>query len=155
MDPRPSEAIALVRRLALRVEGPDGERFRAALACYEREAPAGMTLEDALGLTAAPGTDPWWTIEARQRRDQAIRDFVRAMFGAVDDGVPKAAAKEIRDYQTDVWPRDRIRKVMPEHYRGTPREFLYIAFHEATRISAGRAGDVPTSVKSIRAILWA
>jgi len=94
-------------------------------------------MDKALELDAGPGKDPWWVVKARQRRNQAIRDFVRAMFDDVgtEGGVPKAAGREIRKYQTDVWPRDRTRSAMPDTYRGTPREFLYTAFREASRIS--------------------
>jgi len=73
--------IERLRRIAVRIDAglslePDDVRWLlGAVDAYERLAPAGGTMDKALELDAGSGKDPWWVVEARQRRNQAISGF--------------------------------------------------------------------------------
>jgi hypothetical protein len=69
-----------------------------------------VTLERAVGLVPMPGNEAWWTIEARERRDRAIRTI--AANYCADLGIARAArqiAKDGADYQASTWRHDRNR----------------------------------------------
>lgn len=72
-------------------ESDDAARVAAAIRLYEREAPLGRSLDDALGLTARGGAGPWWEQECRNRRDGLIRALRREFFS--DLGVSSAATE--------------------------------------------------------------
>jgi hypothetical protein len=102
--------IARLRRVVRAFEGGElpGEEERAwfcsAVRQYEIEARAGATLDRALGLVPAPGQESWWTAEARETRNETIRQIRREYFP--DLGIT-AASREIaqaaRRYQATSW----------------------------------------------------
>jgi hypothetical protein len=51
-----------------------------AIARYEEGAAGGETLDGVLGLSRSSGAGPWWVSEARQRRDQALRELRERAF---------------------------------------------------------------------------
>ena len=66
------------------VEGvSDPAKVASALRRYLQEAPNGLTLDEALGLVPAPGHPAWWTTEARQRRDDVIRELARRHYAGL------------------------------------------------------------------------
>ena len=93
----PDQPLAAVRRLRAAADHLErsGNRelveIAAAVRRYEREAPLGLSLDDALGLSARGGAGPWWQQERRARRDAMLRDLHRAYFA--DLGLEQAAAE--------------------------------------------------------------
>ena len=53
-----------------------------------------MTLDEALGLSCCGGAGPWWTQEARARRDATLHELHREHFPDLDLG--EAAAEIVR-----------------------------------------------------------
>lgn len=72
-------------------------------------AAGGMTLEEALGLKPERGGAPWWVLEARRKRDAAIRalaqPFETESFSEQARRVLSAAGR----YRKVRWKRDRAR----------------------------------------------
>jgi len=105
--------------------------------------PTGATrLDRRLGLAPGRGRRKWTSIEAAERRDEALRAF-RAMLPCE---TLEEIGKCIDRYSTTVWPRDRAAKAMPAKYAGEPAQRLYEAF-----LAAGTLG-VPISPKHLRRI---
>lgn len=72
----PDSAIAILRRgadLLAAIPDPAAQALADALRRYEAEAPFGTTLEQAAGLSRAPGQTAWWEAEAADRRNAALR----------------------------------------------------------------------------------
>ncbi len=72
----------------------DAAWFAAAIARYLDEAPAGYSMDDALDLTPPAGQAAWWRVEARERRNAAIRELHRTSFSGF--GIPRAASEIAR-----------------------------------------------------------
>ena len=88
--------IARLRRVAavLRANAdPDAAWLVAGIDRYQDEAGAGVTLDGMLGLSRRGGAGPWWIAEARERRDQAVREMRVIAFGEME---PPQAAVAIR-----------------------------------------------------------
>ncbi len=95
-----SASVDRLRRLAAALEagelpGPaDAAWFAAAVRRYLDEAPAGYSMDDALQLTPPAGQAAWWRVEARERRNTAIRELHRTSFSGF--GIPRAASEIAR-----------------------------------------------------------
>ena len=82
------------------------EWLAACLQRYLEAAPAGLTLEAALGLSVTAGGAPWWRTERLAARDAAIRALSRNFTGSANARAV-ATGKCIRRYQSAAWWRDR------------------------------------------------
>jgi hypothetical protein len=130
---------ALARTLALvAADSQEDELGRAAawfvegFKRYVDGAAAGLDLATALGLRSV-GTEAWWTIEARARRDELIR---QAAAGFGDISLSAAANEICREMK-----RNARRAQAPA---GGPAALL---------AEAARLGEVPASPRTIRGIL--
>src|SRR4051812_46715639 len=73
---RALESSERLRRLAEnRASEADREWLADRVRRYLSEAPAGLKLDEALELTTAAGTEPWWRRSARSERDAALREL--------------------------------------------------------------------------------
>ena len=129
------DSIAYLRRItaALEVGEPpdpdDGAWLAARLQRYLAAAERGLTVETALDLAPMPGQTSWWTEEATQVRDDALRQMAARFWF---EHKPGAQAREIERlalrYGAAGWLRDRDRPDMPERHLGTETEWLWRAF---------------------------
>lgn len=125
----------------------DGEWLADRLARYLETAADGNRLDDIFGLSPAPGDVGWWTIEARARRDDLIREIAaRHCTGAIAQRAA-AIAFEARRYESGAWLRERHGDRPPPGSAGTLRELLFLAFKAHPRF--------PQSVRQIRTIIEA
>jgi hypothetical protein len=105
-----------------------------------------MSLEEALGLRYGRGGVPWWRERALRNRDAVLRKLSDRFFAeqSLCQRSREIATMASR-YAACAWPRDRQKADMPEHYRGTPREYLWMAFESGA--------TMPLSERQIRNIL--
>jgi hypothetical protein len=82
------------------------EWLAAGLRRYLDAAPAGLTLEAALGLSVTAGGSPWWRTERLAARDAAIRALSRNFAGSANARAV-ATGECIRRYQSAAWRCDR------------------------------------------------
>lgn len=136
MPMRTDTAADRLRRIADRAAtghplDQDGAWLAACLREYLDNAPAGTTLDRALGLAAGRGQEPWWKVEARARRDRYLRLLYRRHFDALE-GMPAALAmvRAVTEYELTRWPTDRVLDDAPDEYMGTPEEIIFAAFKE-------------------------
>ena len=93
-SPSDMRPIARVRRACAALVGfadPDVAWLTDLIERYQAEA-GSLTLDDALGLSRRGGAGPWWVVEARERRDAAVRELHASFFASLDR---PAAAKVI------------------------------------------------------------
>jgi len=139
---------ARLRRLADHARACGDDDFAEGFELYLAKAPAGLSLDRALGLTVERGGERWWSVEHRQRRDEAIREFfVRYCPGATDARRRATLQHELRRYERKYWKIDK--RLMPS--TGTPRALLALAFHEHESLDAHR--PFPTSDNQMPRIL--
>lgn len=126
-----ARGLELLRRIAEeRHEPADLSALALRLRAYLSHAPAGYSLEDAFGLSVGPGGEPWYARERRAGRDRELCALVERFHR------PDASVREralwlqilVKRYGSGCWPRDSASGVMPEHYRGTEKEYLFRAF---------------------------
>ena len=143
------DRLRRIARAAAAGGGEDGTWFAAAIARYVAQAPAGLTLDAAFGLSVLPGGEPWFATAARQRRDQALCDLAAESFPGAPIG---RCATELRTlvlrYGATRWQRvDRhAGGQMPAAYIGTALAHLFAAF-------VAGDGKVPASDRKLREIL--
>jgi len=105
MGARPPCLAAVDRlRLAAAVLRRDGSRDALQVAAeierYLEDAPRGLTLDLALGLSPAPGQTPWWEAEAFAARNRAIRKLRDSHFGNLRiTSAARAIERAARRYQ--------------------------------------------------------
>ena len=145
-------AIARLRRLAAALEVGeqpdlgDGAWLAERLARYLDGAERGLTVETALDLAPMPGQASWWTEEATQARDDALRQMAarfwpeRRVAGQAYE-IHRAALR----YVASAWRFDRGRADMPERYVGTAAEWLWQAF--------ASGATMPLSKRQLQSIL--
>ncbi len=130
----PSTGLTSIRKLraivAILEAGNGDERWLAACVReYLESASRGATLDACLGLAAMPGEVSWWTDEAAEARDGAIRELAKHFFSGRRPGTQ---AREIERlslrYATASWRFDRDRDTMPERYCGTATAHLWCAY---------------------------
>lgn len=104
------------------------------------------SLDEALGLRAARGGIPWWKEVANRQRDEALRELAKRYCSgiSVTAQAVRIAALSSR-YAGSAWRFDRDRSLMPDHYRGTPSELLWLAFKSCAHMPIGE--------RQLRAIL--
>lgn len=122
--------------------GPGGNLLSAALAAYLAAPPGTTSIEGELGLAPSRGKERWQAVEARQRRDDAIRKL--AVF--FPSKPAKTIARELTRYSASAWRHDRALASPPAAYLGTAKEWLWRAHHEGS-------GKVPTTERQIRSVL--
>jgi len=106
----------------------------------------GISLDDAFRLRSCRGGVPWYIEEGIRKRDSALRQLCGRHFR---ESTVAAQASLIHRlslrYATSSWRFDRERETMPEHYAGTPNEFLWLAF---------KSGAImPVCTRQLRTIL--
>ena len=93
--PSPLDRVIQLARIAEaleRGEAPavaDGQWIAAALRGYLADAALGVSMEDAMGITAQTGQCAWWRVEARNKRNAALVELHRHLFADME--IPKAA----------------------------------------------------------------
>ena len=147
MSDHDREPIELLRRVAAglrsgQLDPGDAFRFAERLEAYLTGAAAGMTLDQACGVKPGQGDEPWWVVDDRRRRDDAIAEYA-FQFQPADLG------HEIRMYDRGRWRRDRHSADMPPAYVGTPRELLFRAF----RANRAVAEEMPSSPAYLKRVL--
>lgn len=105
-------------------------------------------LEHAFGLQVGRGGVPWWKEEAICVRDRALRALVE---GYPSDMSVTAKARLLNNlslrYAASAWRYDRTKEHMPDWYRGTHREKLWIAFNSGAAM--------PISERQLRSVIMA
>jgi hypothetical protein len=88
--------------------------FDTAIALYEAEAAVGMTMDRALGLVPKRGAKPWWVGEARERRDEAIRQLRGGYYSDLEiaEGAREIARQLRRPRRPGDLPRFDEREVL-------------------------------------------
>ncbi len=130
MTPALTSINSLRRLIPILEIGDDDARWLAArLRRYLADASRGLSLELALDLSPAPGQASWWTEEATQVRNAALRKMASRFWPDLDPG-PQAREIERRvlRYHGTAWRLDRDRADMPERYAETEHEYLWCAF---------------------------
>jgi hypothetical protein len=97
----------------------------AGLRRYLDAAPAGLTLEAALGLSVTAGGSPWWRTERLASRDAAIRALSRNFVGSAHARAV-ATAECIRRYQGAAWRLDQCKT--PPSSSNRQRKLLFAIF---------------------------
>lgn len=96
------------------------------------------SIDEALGLRAPRGGIPWWREEAMRRRDSLLREFAAAWYSGCS---VCAAARQIRvlslRYAASAWRFDQADDAMPEHYRSTPKEWIWRIFKSGAPMPIG------------------
>ena len=148
-----TRALAAVARLRRVIKAADaGEPLPAedaawlssAVRDYLNQAPAGLMLEQALGLATPPGGTPWWRTELVAARDTVLRELAAGLAGTVATRA-QALALLVRRYASTGWPYDRRRGAPVP--RTLERELLFKLFHLDP--------DPPTSIRRLSDIITA
>lgn len=97
------------------------------------------SLEEALGLRYGRGGVPWWREAELRERDEALRAMAKTCFRETVSPCCRSQmmAELAQRYAATAWRTDRIRTVMPPHYAGTSREFLWRAFRSGAAMPLG------------------
>ncbi len=128
-------SIARLRRICSALEAghaPDADDaawLATRLRNYFADAPRGLTVDMALDLAPMPGAAAWWTDEAIEARDAALRDLAARFYPEcrVASQAFQIARLSLR-YAASAWRFDRESDATPERYRGTETECLWRAF---------------------------
>jgi hypothetical protein len=96
------------------------------------------SLDEALGMRAVRGGMPWWREAANRQRDDSLRALAARHFGhlSMSASAERVACLANR-YASTAWRFDRNRSSMPDSYRGTPTELLWIAFKSGAPMPIG------------------
>jgi len=96
------------------------------------------SLEEALGLRRARGGVPWWREEAMRRRDSLLRELAGRHFAGQS---VCTTARQIRllalRYAASAWRIDQAQDAMPQHYRDTPKEYIWRIFKAGAPMPIG------------------
>ncbi len=140
-------SIKRLRRLAVALAdgSADGQWLAGRLSDYLAGAERGLSIDAALGLASMPGEASWWTAEALEVRDDALRGLAerhsaRCKTASAAYKIERLALR----YATSAWRYDRDHDVMPERHRDTETEFLWQAF---------KAGAMPLNKRQLQTIL--
>ena len=120
----------------------EAEWLTAGLRRYLNAAPAGLTLEAALGLSVAAGGSPWWRTERLAARDAALRALSRNFAGSANARAV-ATAECIHRYRSAAWRHDQCKG--PPSSSDQHRELLF------TVLSLDP--DPPTSIRRLLDII--
>ena len=98
-----------------------------------------QSLDDAFNIRTQRGGMPWWREEANRARDAALRQFADLSCPG-DCSAAKARCVETASlrYAASAWRHDRLREAMPDYYRGTARECLWMAFKSGAPMPLGQ-----------------
>ena len=96
------------------------------------------SVHEALGLRGPKGGVPWWLEEGLRERNAALRRLAEGFHR----GTPVSRqARLVRTtavrYAASAWLRDRTAAEMPDHYRGTAKEWLWRAFKSRAPMPVG------------------
>jgi hypothetical protein len=75
---------------------------------YLAGAPAGLRVEEALGLAVLPGGSPWWAEQRRAGRDRLLRELA-GTFPGPPWSRAQAVADALRRYRSTPWRHDKMR----------------------------------------------
>jgi len=104
------------------------------------------SLNDAFGLRGGQGGIPWHMEEAIRKRDAALRELRARHFQNLKPSVHVRTIHEMScRYAASGWRFDCEREAMPDRYRGTPKEHLWLAFKSGAMM--------PLCVRQLRTIL--
>ncbi len=134
-------AVEKLRRLVPVLEAGDAEaRWLAECLCnYFDGAERGLTADMALDLSPMPGAAAWWTAEAIEARDAALRDLATLFWpGRKVASQAFQIARLASRYATAAWRFDRDRPEMPARYVGTEAEHLWMAFKSGATMPLGK-----------------
>ena len=142
---RESFMLAAINKLReIRERCREGEPLDLSVSCWLAERldryldHECTSVDDALGLRQPRGGMPWWLVEAVYERNAALSGLAELIAA---DCSPSAQAREVRRltlrYGASAWRHDRDREAMPGSYRGTAREYLWIAFKSGAPIPLG------------------
>ena len=96
--------------------------------------------------SSAPGQANWWTKEAVQARDTALREMASLFYpGHKAAGQAYVIHRRAVRYAGAGWRLDRARGEMPERYRATETEYLWRAFKSGS--------TMPLSKRQLQSIL--
>ena len=123
---------------------PLAEWLAEALRSYLEQ--RSVSLNDAFGLRAGRGGVPWHIEESIRKRDSALRQLCNGHFLELSlSGQARLVHRLSLRYAASSWRFDRERKTMPDRYRGTPNEFLWLAFKSGA--------TMPVCTRQLRNIL--
>ena len=133
-------ALQRIRRIAHGFDQPDDrEWMSAALRRYLAAADDGLSIEDALELTAPSRALPWWRVDALARRDMALRELATVFFASASLSQRAADVYDaLARYRRAEWPRDQRLESVPLHYIGKPEEILFFALKAHPEILSER-----------------
>jgi hypothetical protein len=96
------------------------------------------SVDEALGLRFPKGGVPWWLEEGMRVRDAALRALAERHLAAESTSARaiRVAAMSAR-FAAANWTVDRAQFGMPERYRGTPKEYLWLAFKSGATMPLG------------------
>lgn len=147
----PSPALTSIRKLrrlvvTLQAGDEDARWLAERLARYLAAADRGLTLDMALDLAPLPGAAAWWTDEAIEARDAALRGLAARFYpGRRVAGQAYKIERLAARYATSAWRFDRDRSEMPERYCGGESECLWRAFKSGA--------TMPLSKRQLQTIL--
>jgi hypothetical protein len=96
------------------------------------------TLNEAFGIRNARGGIPWRAEASIRLRDEALRALAAAFLGELSRSAQADRLHQLSlRYAASAWRSDRERQEMPSHHRGTPQEFLWIAFKSGAAMPLG------------------
>ena len=96
------------------------------------------TLNEAFGIRNARGGIPWRAEASIRLRDEALRALAAAFLGERSRSAQADRLHQLSlRYAASAWRSDRERQEMPSHHRGTPQEFLWIAFKSGAAMPLG------------------
>jgi hypothetical protein len=104
------------------------------------------SLNDAFGIRNGRGGIPWRREASIRERDAALRALAQTHLGGLCVSAQAARVHKLSlRYGASAWRFDRDREEMPPNYRGTPQQFLWLAF------KSGAA--MPLCARQLRSIL--
>ena len=104
------------------------------------------SLNEAFGLRNGRGGVPWHVEDGIRKRDAALRELCERHFQELNISARAETIHRVATrYAASSWRFDRERKAMPDTYRGTLKEQLWLAFKSGA--------TMPLSTRQLRTIL--
>lgn len=104
------------------------------------------SLNEAFGLRNGRGGVPWHVEDGIRKRDAALRELCERHFQELNLSARAEAIHRVATcYEASSWRFDREREPMPDNYRGTLKEQLWLAFKSGA--------TMPLSTRQLRTIL--
>jgi hypothetical protein len=143
-----------IARFVVEIDHPSAKRFVTQLGDYEAGNPFGLSLDKAMRLVPGDGGEKWWRTEDRKRRDMLLCGIARDFYS--DEPSEWRQAELIADrlarFKTNVWPRYRTWKRLPDRYAGKIEERLFLVL-KCDRDDRGMIRGNARGAKTIRRAL--